>query len=91
MIKILKKDEQFFEKNMSHTTLTEYHKTKDNSLRIAIFADKSFIAIETPKSLGIFQDLVLNKDARFELKNKTTETKKDGTVDHIKYFGIINN
>ena len=47
---ILKKDEKFFEKNMGHTKLTQYYKTKDNSLRIAIFENNEFVAFETSKA-----------------------------------------
>lgn len=90
MIEILKKDEKFFINNMNHTNLTEYYKTKDNSLRIGIFENKEFIAIETNKAEGVFKQAVLDQDNSYVVKNKQTILKKDGTVDHIKYFGTKN-
>lgn len=90
MINILRKDEKFFNENMSHTTLTEYYKTKDNSLRIAIFENREFIAIETPKAEGIFKQTVLDQDSSYTLNEVTPVLKANGSVDHIKYFGVKN-
>lgn len=87
---ILKKDEKYFNDKFSHINLTEYYKTKDNSLRIALFDDSSFIAIETNKAKGVFQQTVLDQDFSYVLLNKETICKKDGSVDHVKYFGIKN-
>ena len=88
-MQILKKDEKFFEKNMSHTTLTQYYKTKDNSLRIAIFENNEFIAIETNKAKDMFQETVLNNDKSYVLKQRKEILKTNGTIEAIHYFGII--
>lgn len=86
---ILKKDEKFFIKNMSHTKLTQYYKTKDNSLRIAIFENNEFIAFETQKAKGLFKETVLDVDNSYILKNRKQLLKTDGTIDIIQYFGEI--
>ena len=91
MIKILKKDEKYFAEKMSHTKLSAYFKTKDNSLRIAIFENGEFLAIENQKAYGIFQETVLNKDNSYKLKNKQQELNVDGTLKCIIYFGIKTN
>ena len=91
MINILKKDEKYFNKNLSHTTLTGYYKTKDNGLRIAIFEDGTFVAFETPKAEGIFKKFVLEQDTnKFILENTTPTYKKDGSIEHITFIGKIN-
>ena len=86
---ILKKDEKFFSKNMSHTTLTQYYKTKDNSLRIAIFENNEFVAFETIKADGLFKQTVLDNNNSYVLKEHKQVLKTDGTVDVTIYFGEI--
>ena len=88
-IKILKKDEKFFSKEMSHTKLVGYFKTKDNSLRIAFFENDEFVAFETPKAEGTFISTVLEQDSHFELKNTNTVFKSNGNVEYVKYTGVI--
>jgi hypothetical protein len=88
---ILKKDEKFFEKNMSHTKLAEYYKTKDNSLRIAIFENREFVAFETNKANNVFKETVLDKDERYKLTKRQQIVKKDGSIEIIQYFGTIKN
>ena len=88
---ILKKDEKFFEKNMSHTKLTQYYKTKNNSLRIAIFENNEFVAFETSKSINAFKETVLDIDERYKLSKRQEVVKKDGSLEVIQYFGTIEN
>ena len=90
MASVLKKDEKYFNSEFGHTTLTEYYKTKDNSLRIGIFEDKTFVAIETSKADGVFQQTVLDQDSSYVLLDKKVVNKADGSVDHIKYIGRKN-
>lgn len=88
-MQILKKDEKFFNKNMSHTRLTQYYKTKDNSLRVAIFENNEFIAIETPKANGLFNETILMNDKSYVLNQRKEILKPNGTIDIIYYFGNI--
>lgn len=88
---ILKKDEKFFEKNMGHTKLTQYYKTKDNSLRIAIFENNEFVAFETSKANNAFKETVLDIDERYKLSKRQQILKKDGSLEIIQYFGTIEN
>ena len=88
-IKILKKDEKFFNKEMSHTKLTGYFKTKDNSLRIAFFENSEFVAFETPKAEGVFKSTILDNDSHYDLKNTNTILKSNGDIEYIKYSGVI--
>ena len=89
-LNILKKDEKFFEENMNHTKLTQYYKTKDNSLRIAIFENNEFVAIELPKAKNVFEETVLDNDKRYELKSRKQIFKNDGSNEVTYYFGTIN-
>ena len=89
-ITVLKKDEKLFNKIIPEAVLTSYFKTKDNSLRIALFSNNEFIAIETPKNLNIFRQTVLEQDDKYILKNHQTFLKPDGSMDYAIYRGIIN-
>lgn len=89
-ITVLKKDEKLFNKIIPEANLTSYFKTKDNSLRIALFSNNEFIAIETPKNLNIFKQTVLEQDDKYILKNYQTILKSDGSLDYAIYRGIIN-
>ena len=88
-MEILKKDEKFFIKNMGHTKLTQYYKTKDNSLRIAIFENNEFIAFETKKGNGTFKSTVLDNEESFVLKNRKEILKQNGEIELIQYSGVI--
>lgn len=88
-ITVLKKDEKLFNKIIPEAVLTGYFKTKDNSLRIALFSNNEFIAIETPKNLNIFKQTVLEQDDKYILKKHQTILKSDGSLDYAIYRGII--
>jgi hypothetical protein len=88
-ITVLKKDEKLFNKIIPEAVLTGYFKTKDNSLRIALFSNNEFIAIETPKNLNIFKQTVLEQDDKYILQNYQTILKSDGSIDYAIYRGII--
>jgi hypothetical protein len=88
-ITVLKKDEKLFNKIIPEAVLTGYFKTKDNSLRIALFSNNEFIAIETSKNLNIFKQTVLEQDDKYILQNYQTILKSDGSIDYALYRGII--
>ena len=58
-------------------------------MRISIFENNEFVAIETSKAKGVFQETVLDVDYRYKLNNKKEILKSDGTIENIQYFGKI--
>lgn len=91
-IKVLKKDEELFTNLFPDNNLTHYFKTKDNSLRIAFFDNKQFVAIETPKGINMFNDLVLKQDTNnlYSLIEKKEVTNKKNQLQYNLYIGDIN-
>ena len=89
---VLKTDVKLFQKYVPSATLTNYYKTKSNSIRIAFFDNKQFIAIETPKANNIFQNLVLNMDTNniYNLLKKDTIVIKNNKIKYNIYIGNIN-
>jgi excinuclease UvrABC nuclease subunit len=91
-ITVSKKDAKLFQELLPNSNLTHYFKTKDNILRIALFDDNHFIAIETPKGFGLFEQTVINQD-EYKVYN-IQETKHinnpDGSLKNAIYLGNRN-
>lgn len=91
-ITISNKDLKIFKELLPESNLTHYYKTKDNILRIALFDDNNFIAIETPKGLGLFEKTVLNQDDNkvYNLTKTIHLENPDGSLKNAVYVGTRN-
>ena len=91
-ITISNKDLKIFKELLPESNLTHYYKTKNNVLRIALFDDYNFIAIETPKGLGLFEQTVLNQDANkvYNLTKTIHLKNPDGSLKNAVYVGVRN-
>jgi hypothetical protein len=91
-ITINKNDLKIFKELLPESNLTDYYKTKDNVLRIALFDDNNFIAIETPKGLGLFEQTVLNQDTNkvYNLTKTIHLENPDGSLKNAVYVGTRN-
>lgn len=91
-ITINKNDLKIFKELLPESNITHYYKTKDNILRIALFDDNNFIAIETPKGFGLFEQTVLNQDANkvYNLTQTIHIENPDGSLKNAIYVGVRN-
>lgn len=91
-ITVLKTDETLFKNLKPNNYLTHYFKTKDNSLRMAFFNDKTFIAIETKKAMNLLKSSVFDVDKYkiYTLTNTNVVYDKNNTVKYTIYSGNLN-
>lgn len=89
-IKISKTDEKLFNKLLPDNKLTHFFKTKNGNLKIAVFDENKFIAIESPKAMNIFKETILDQYDNFIVEKQQTISNPDGSTKLLLYMGNIN-